>query len=690
MYQGTGGALPYATIAGLSLETGNIPQFRLTADQLYQKFPSDPHAHLYQGIKQLQDGNWKSAEASLKKAVSLGLPQESVAALLKTAIDNQRWVWQFARLTLMAALLWILGIVLLYSLGKFLGIRTLRIIENSSVEAVSEHRVLTAVYRWVVNIAGIFYYLSIPMLVVFAIMLPLSICYALLMLPYLNLWLIGLVLTTGVGGVVTAISGIRTLFARTEDDSIDLPTVSREQAPQLWQMLDGLAQDLGTRTIDLLRVSPGAEFGVTERGSYWSRRRDQGQRVLLIGTALLKGLRQDALKGILAHEYAHFMNRDTAGGDVAIQVRRSMGQFAEAIVQRGPIRWWDLPVQFLRLYIRMFTSLTFGASRLAEVLADRVAVNCVGRSAFAEGLRHAIRRGAEWEQYLDERIHHSVKLQTVNGLSFHEGNRRMSIADREAVEAALREIWSEPSTHTNTHPSPMDRVRLADALNVDRPVSPALVTEMLGSYYETLMAHMDQYIANAVNAEARRIREIEQLILRSIPREANAQNAPNLAMDRALLLLRQGESSKGIAVLSEIIETYPVAPIPCFHRAMAYEDIGDHEQAAQDLRRVQTLIRETANTEQRLSVDLALLRVLVVLKDFTAAASLLESFDTSQLSSLAVRMAAIEVELGLGNQSKAESHSEYVRTNWPDSPELLEYLDDLVTRRSKDIPMEIG
>src|SRR5205807_888086 len=104
------------------------------------------------------------------------------------------------------------------------------------------------------------------------------------------------------------------------------------------------------------------------------------------------GLRVEAFRAVLAHEYGHFLHRDTAGGDVALRVDATMREFAAAMARRGQLAWWNIGWQFVRLYHLIFRRITHGASRLQEINADRVAARRRGKPALGEGRRHVIRR----------------------------------------------------------------------------------------------------------------------------------------------------------------------------------------------------------------------------------------------------------------------------------------------------------
>src|SRR2546425_8822909 len=90
-------------------------------------------------------------------------------------------------------------------------------------------------------------------------------------------------------------------------------------------VLDEVAQRVGTRPVDNVYMTPGAQVAVMERGrSMLARARGRAERCLILGAAALEGMRLGPFKAILAHEYGHFSNRDTAGGGVALAGGRSL------------------------------------------------------------------------------------------------------------------------------------------------------------------------------------------------------------------------------------------------------------------------------------------------------------------------------------------------------------------------------
>ena len=165
---------------------------------------------------------------------------------------------------------------------------------------------------------------------------------------------------------------IRSLFLKIESEDPGRPLLEGE-APGLWALVREVAETVRTRPVDEIRVTPGTEMAVYERGSFKERIQDRAPRILILGVATLNGFNQNAFRAVLAHEYGHFRHRDTAGGDVAIRVNNDMMKFAFAMIESGQAVWWNVAFQFLRVYHFLFRRISHGATRLQEVLADRVA-----------------------------------------------------------------------------------------------------------------------------------------------------------------------------------------------------------------------------------------------------------------------------------------------------------------------------
>src|SRR6185312_17235529 len=101
---------------------------------------------------------------------------------------------------------------------------------------------------------------------------------------------------------------------------------------------------------DEIRITPGTELAVYEKGTFRERSQDKAQRILILGSGVLNDFKQNGFRAVLAHEYGHFTNRDTAGGDVAMRVNNDMVKFAHAMIVQGQANVLNVAFHFLRIY----------------------------------------------------------------------------------------------------------------------------------------------------------------------------------------------------------------------------------------------------------------------------------------------------------------------------------------------------
>jgi hypothetical protein len=76
---------------------------------------------------------------------------------------------------------------------------------------------------------------------------------------------------------------------------------------------------------------------------------------------------------------------------------KSWLKFYFAMRQAGQATYFNAAFHFLRIYNFIFRRIRHGATRLQEILADRVAAQTYGAPAFQNGLTHVIRRSLEFE-----------------------------------------------------------------------------------------------------------------------------------------------------------------------------------------------------------------------------------------------------------------------------------------------------
>ena len=187
----------------------------------------------------------------------------------------------------------------------------------------------------------------------------------------------------------------------------------------------------------------------------------------MIGVAVLEGMPLDAFKAILAHEYGHFSNQDTAGGGFALSVRRSLLLMIVGIARSGHAVPWNPAWWFARGFYKIFLRVSQGASRLQEILADRHAAEAYGGAAFVTGLKHVIACDLGFEAHVNSEINQALKAKRpLQGLwSPPSAASDNPLQLNEALERA-------PSAY-DSHPAPSDRIRWVERMQREPKVPPS-------------------------------------------------------------------------------------------------------------------------------------------------------------------------------------------------------------------------
>lgn len=461
---------------------------------LVRQYPEMMVTHYFSAVVAATDGDWIKAEDEIEKARRLGLPAEIADQLLASGIHTRATVWRYAYYSLYLVAAWAVGLAALFALGKVFSKTTLKWIETADPNAQvgGNDLPIRKYYRWLMNGAGVYYYISIPVVAFLVLATAGSLTYGFFMAGRIP---IKLVLILVFGAVVTVYKMIRSLFIKIESEDPGRP-LREDESPELWALVREVAQTVGTRAVDEIRVTPGTDMAVYERGGFKERMQDHAHRILILGVGTLNGFNQNAFRAVLAHEYGHFSHRDTAGGDVAIRVNNDMMKFAIAMIESGQAVWWNVAFQFLRVYHFLFRRISHGATRLQEVLADRVAAGKYSPQAFEEGLTHVIRRQVEFEDIVYWEITNANKARrAVQNLY------ELKASEEQGIEEKINEAINRPTSEDDTHPSPVERFRLARRVRCNNELAP---TGMVWDLFTNRVAITDE-MSSLVNAQAKAV-----------------------------------------------------------------------------------------------------------------------------------------------------------------------------------------
>ena len=483
-----------ATYAQICFQRNELEDAESAITIMKEKHPKNMLTHYYSAVLHAYQEEWREAKKEILKAQDAGLPQEDVDAFLDMGINTELLKINIAIYLGIIIGVWGLGLLALFLIGKLFSNSTLKAIENNSLEtsAAKPGGWLRSGYKSLINIAGFYYYISLPIILVLVVSVTVGIVYLFLLIGRIPIYLVFLLI---IGAIATIYSMIKSLLLKVEytDPGREL---TKEEAPLLYQLTDEVAQIMSTRPIEEIRITPLSDLAVYEKGSRKEKRNDEGKRILILGTAVLKDFKKGDFKAVLAHEYGHFTHRDTAGGEVALRVQNDITKYFIALINAEQNTIWNIAFHFLRLYDFIFRRISHGATRLQEVLADRIAVETSGATTFINGLTHVIKSNIEFGKYADIEIEDAIETKRpLSNLYELKGNLDATI--KEELEQAL----NSKTTEDDTHPSPADRFRYIQGIKAPSVLEDATLVKELFQDWNALTAEMTQTIESRIERD---------------------------------------------------------------------------------------------------------------------------------------------------------------------------------------------
>jgi Zn-dependent protease with chaperone function len=451
-----------AGLCQVALQADDAAALRRGVERLLVIAPEEDASHQFAAFLAAIEGRFGAARAELLRARQLGMPVERYQALSQAFDKAQPASARLWPIVGWGAAAWLGTLVLLFALGAALSHAALNeaasLPRETSGRARGRGSLLRHAYAGVLWLSCLYYYVSLPIVSLVVLAAGGGIVYAMLAAGHIpvKLLLIVVVMT-----LTTLWSILKSLLVRTKDEDpgerLDL-----RAHPRLRALLGEVARRVGTRPVDNVYLTPGTDVAVMERGGLGRQLSGRAERCLILGVGVLDGFRIGPLRAVLAHEYGHFSNRDTAGGGFALAVRRSLVTIAANLAGSGTAAWYNPAWLFLNGFYRVFLRISQGASRLQEVLADRWAAFTYGSRAFEEGLRHVIERSVRFGVRANATVHEMVAMrQPVANLYVHEP---VESATEEEIARKVREVLSRAPSVYDSHPSPVERTRWVRAL----------------------------------------------------------------------------------------------------------------------------------------------------------------------------------------------------------------------------------
>jgi Zn-dependent protease with chaperone function len=449
------------TACQAAVATSNMELLRSCSARL-GRVGSPDAAHYGIWLLDMAQGEYGAARVHLEQGRAAGMSPKFYATLMQETEKSEPFLQKLARPAGQTVVVWLGGLMLLLMLGLALSAATLRAVQRPQPVAVGVTPSITVrlrgVYRTVLWLCCAYYYISLPLVMLVVIGLGGGIIYAFFAAGEIPLQGVALIVAVV---AVTVWATMKSIFVRAKDEDPG-ERLNLDSSSAVRGVLDEVAREIKTRPVDTVYVTPGTELAVMERGGMLRQLRGTRERCLILGVGVLGNLKLGAFKALLAHEYGHFSNRDTAGGGFALAVRRSLDHMAHELMEGDVATWYNPGWLFLSAFYRVFLRISQGASRLQEVLADRWAATAYGAELFEQGLRHVVERSVRFRAHVDATVKDVLdNRQPLINLYAHQPPAIAVEGDLQAaVEAAMN---AQPSPY-DSHPSPSQRLEWVRAI----------------------------------------------------------------------------------------------------------------------------------------------------------------------------------------------------------------------------------
>lgn len=307
---------------------------------------------------------------------------------------------------------------------------------------------------------------------------------ALLMLDYANGTVnspaLAIPLLLGTVPVLMAILGGLFAVRRATRPQLAAIPVGPAEAPQLWQLVDELAEQVGTAAPAEIMLTTEANAAVTDNTRLLGL--FPGHRCLYLGIPLLAGLSMAELRALLGHELGHFAGKHTRLTALIYRGYLAMDGITENLratdvsgnrLARG---WSALTHRLFTSYANTYARLSYAVRRRQELEADRTAVRLAGRVAAADALRAGYALRPIWQRFEDDYLRPALE---VGQLPTDPVAAFAAVLNQSDCRTALRELTLAepedlPQRPFDSHPGLAARLRnLARCAEVEQPVEPA-------------------------------------------------------------------------------------------------------------------------------------------------------------------------------------------------------------------------
>lgn len=263
------------------------------------------------------------------------------------------------------------------------------------------------------------------------------------------------------GSVAVLMAILSSLFAVRRATRPELASISvgPAEAPRLWQLVDELAEQVGTAAPAEIMLTTEANAAVTENTRLLGL--FPGHRCLYLGIPLLAGLSMAQLRALLGHELGHYAGKHTR---------------LTTLIYRGYLAMDGISGNRLFVsYAHAYARLSYAVRRRQELEADRTAVRLAGRQAAADALRAVSALRPIWQRFEEEFLRPALEAGQLPTDPVAAFAAVLDLPDcRDTLRRLLEAEPADPPRRPfDSHPGLAARLRnLARCADVEPPVEP--------------------------------------------------------------------------------------------------------------------------------------------------------------------------------------------------------------------------
>jgi heat shock protein HtpX len=195
-------------------------------------------------------------------------------------------------------------------------------------------------------------------------------------------------------GIVAILSGI---LPRHEKSVPTRPRVTSDDQPRLFEEIRRIAEATNSAMPLDVYISANLNAAVAHVGGFLGI----GARpMMIVGLPMIAALTVSELRGVLAHEFGHYVGGETRLAPVIYRTRQAIGRTVNALARSEHVITRLMFVPFY-LYGLMYLRTTLGISRRQELDADQMAARIAGGEAFESGLVKIHAAGLVFDAYMN-------------------------------------------------------------------------------------------------------------------------------------------------------------------------------------------------------------------------------------------------------------------------------------------------